>query len=602
MFLSKIYFFLIALVAAVAATFALVAPRPVVQKLSVLEGQRLDRAQYAAEQMFKVDAHKWIDRVGKLGRDVIIAESLDAASRGSGEYTVIHRSIQDRLRTLIPDLASSGIGVIAAVDNKGRVIARVGDNDKEYGDYIGGAELIADALRGYLSDDVWGIGGKLERVAAAPVLSKGRDRIVGAIYVGAETGEALVERLKKNLEVDVALLLRGKVIASSRAVGELDGLPDLAAQHTKEIETVKRTPPLAFKVGKQHLLSVVAPFPGQAGEQQAYYALVGVQPANTDLSSLISNASSEDLKWGNFPWIQLLAGVGLAIGLGLFLQRMEVENPLQQLRRDLQKLASGDLQKIDDARYGGHIGGLARDVNAAIERFTHSPSPRSDAAGKDLGAILGPSGGSTFDLPGPASAFSSAPPPPAFPPPPPGLGLGGPPPLPGFGNAPPASSFAPPPPSFPPPAPAFGAPPAPAFPPPARFSAAAFGGSSNGGILEAPSTSASSPNLKMPWSTLPAAALEDGSRDRSAEGESTRVVAYDEDEEEEAHFGRTFDDFLDKKRQCGESIVGLSRDKFFQKLRDNKAALVDKHGCRTVRFSVYIKDGKAALKATPVRE
>ena len=195
--------------------------------------------------MFKVDAHKSMDRVGKLGRDMIIAESLDAASRGSGEYTVIHRSIQDRLRTLIPDLASSGIGIIAAIDNKGRVIARVGENDKEYGDYIGGAELIADALRGYLSDDVWGMGGKLERVAAAPVLSKGRDRIVGAIYVGAETGEALVERLKKNLEVDVALLLRGKVIASSRAVGELDGLPELAAQHTKEIETVKRRPSLS---------------------------------------------------------------------------------------------------------------------------------------------------------------------------------------------------------------------------------------------------------------------------------------------------------------------------------------------------------------------
>ena len=104
MFLSKIWFILIALVAAVAGTFALVAPRPAVQKLAALEGQRLDRAQYAAEQMFKVDAHKWIDRVSKLGRDAILSESLDAASRGSGEYTVIHRTIQDRFRTLIPDL------------------------------------------------------------------------------------------------------------------------------------------------------------------------------------------------------------------------------------------------------------------------------------------------------------------------------------------------------------------------------------------------------------------------------------------------------------------------------------------------------------------
>ena len=140
---------LIALVSAVAGTFALVAPRPAVQKLAALEGQRLDRAQYAAEQMFKVDAHKWIDRVSKLGRDAILSESLDAASRGSGEYTVIHRTIQDRFRTLIPDLATGGIDEIVALDNKGRVIARVGgDNEKEYGDYIGGVEVVADALRG----------------------------------------------------------------------------------------------------------------------------------------------------------------------------------------------------------------------------------------------------------------------------------------------------------------------------------------------------------------------------------------------------------------------------------------------------------------------
>ena len=310
MFLTKIWFFLIALLSAVAVTFALVAPRPVVQKLSVLEGQRLDRAQYAAEQMFKVDAHKWIDRVGKLGRDAIISESLDAASRGSGEYGVIHRTIQDRFRTLIPDLASGGIDVITAVDNKGRVIARVGDNDKEYGDYINGAELVADALRGYLSDDVWGIGGKLQRVAAAPVLSKGRDRIVGAIYVGAETGDALVERLKKNLDVDVALLLRGKVIASSRAPGEVDALPELIGQHTQEIEAVKRTPALSLTAGQEKLLVVAAPFPGQAGEQQAYYALIGVQPAKTDLRSLLSNTTSDDLKWGHFPWLPV--GLGRA--------------------------------------------------------------------------------------------------------------------------------------------------------------------------------------------------------------------------------------------------------------------------------------------------
>src|SRR6266699_5797360 len=97
MFLSKIWFILIGLLAGVALTFALIAPRPAVQKLGVLEGQRLDRAQYAAEQMFKVDAHKWIDRVSKLGRDAIVSESLDSATRGAGEITVIHKTVMDRL-------------------------------------------------------------------------------------------------------------------------------------------------------------------------------------------------------------------------------------------------------------------------------------------------------------------------------------------------------------------------------------------------------------------------------------------------------------------------------------------------------------------------
>src|SRR5450631_957608 len=561
MFLSKIWFILIALVSAVAGTFALVAPRPAVQKLAVLEGQRLDRAQYAAEQMFKVDAHKWIDRVSKLGRDAILSESLDAASRGSGEYTVIHRTIQDRFRTLIPDLATSGIDEIVALDSKGRVIA--------------------------------GVGGRLERVAGAPVLSKGKDRIVGAIYVGAETGPALVERLKKNLDVDVALLLRGKVIASSRPAGELDALPELITQHSAEITELKRTPALPLTVGQDKLLAVAAPFPGQAGEQHAYYALLGMQPAKTDLGALLSNVSSNDLKWGNFPWVPLALVTFAMIAIGLILQRVEVEAPLGRLRRELQKVAAGDVHKIDDHKYGGKYGGLARDLNAAVERFTHAPGARSEMAGKDLNAILGPSGGSTFDLPSAGSAFSGSTPAPAFAAPvAPSFSPAA---APSFPPPPPPGGFAPPPlpPFTPPPAPPFSAP---SLPQP--FSAAGLGGSSP----------ALPPSIKpAPWAQqLPADAIDEGNADAAdrqmPEGEATRVVPYDLQEEEDAHFRHVFDDFVETKRSCGEPITGLTQAKFLQKLRDNKSALVAKHACRTVRFSVYVKDGKAALRATPIRE
>ena len=596
MFLSKIWFILIALTAGLAVTVALVAPRPVVQRLSTLEGQRLDRAQYATEQMLKVDAHKWIDSVAKLGRDAIISESLDSATRGAGEINVIHRTVQERFNALIPDLASGGIAALVAVDNKGRVIARVGDNDKEYGDFVGGAEVVADALRGYLSDDVWGMNGRLLRIAAAPVLSKGRDRIVGALYIGAETGDGFVERLKKNLDVDVALFLRGKAIASTGYAGMLAPLPELIGQHAQEIEEVKRTPALPFTAGNDQLLVVAAPFSGQAGQQQAFYVLIGKQPANSDLPTLLRNTNSDDLKWGHFPWIPLAGGVFGAIIIGLMLQRRESETPLRKLRGELKQLGRGEIFKIQDSHYGGHFGGLARDINAAIERFTHAPTAPSEMAGKDLNAILGETaGGKAFDLPSPGSAFSSGPTASAFAPaasafaspfpPPPGGGFAPPPPPPpssgGSFSAPPLPAFAPPPP--------------PMFAPPPPFSAS----SAPGGAASIDSSTSS------PWGTLSSQALDMDGPDLPARGpdkDATRVVASADDADEETHFKNIFNDFVATKRECGESIAGLTLDKFKDKLRGNKDALMSKHQCRTVRFAVYVKDGRAALKATPIRD
>jgi hypothetical protein len=425
------------------------------------------------------------------------------------------------------------------------------------------------------------------------VLSKNRDRMVGAVYVSAETGPALVERLKKNLDVDIALLLRGKVIASSRPPGQLDALPELITHHAKEIETAKRTQAIPMTVGKEDLIVVAAPFPGQAGEQQAYYALVGQHPANSGITALFANATSDDLSWGNFHWLPLIAGVFGMIFFGLLFQRLEVDAPINRLRRELQKLASGDVHKIQDSHYGGKVGGLARDINAAVERFTHAPTQRSDIAGKDLNAILGPSGGSTFDLPATDSAFASGEPPPAFAPPPP----------PSFSSAPPPSSFSAP------PLPTFSPPPAPSFAPPQPFNAASLGfGSSS------PATAEADPPMPLPlpgatkassWGAPPPAASRFGGGDEeraSTDNDATRVVPYDAEEEEEVHFRTIFDDFIAKKRDCGESTAGLTRDKFLQKLRDNKANLIAKHSCRTVRFSVYVKDGKAALKATPIRD
>lgn len=71
--------------------------------------------------------------------------------------------------------------------------------------------------------------------------------------------------------------------------------------------------------------------------------------------------------------------------------------------------------------------------------------------------------------------------------------------------------------------------------------------------------------------------------------------------DEEAHWQQVYQDFLRTRTSCGEPSEGLTYEKFRLKLEGNKAALVSKYGCRTVKFQVYVKDGKAALKATPVK-
>jgi hypothetical protein len=626
MFLSKIWFVLVGLLAGVALTAAFVAPRPADRRIEQLEGQRLDRAQYAAEQMLKTDAHRWIDYVAKLGRDMVLAESLDSATKALGEPKMIHETVRNRLRTLVSDLPSIGLEALIAVDDRGRVVARVGDRESEYGDAIGGAEVVADALRGYQSDDVWGAGGKLRRIAAAPVLSRTRDRIVGAVLVGAETGKRLAELWKKNLGVDIAVLLKKQILSATLPEATLAQLPDLVDARKGEIAQARRSRALSLPVGGDRLLAVAAPFTGQAGEQDAYYVLMGRMEPASNPWALLSSTAADDLRWGNFPWLGLGGGVIAILAIGLFLQRFETEMPLERLRHELRRVANGDTQKVDDRRFPGKFGGVARDVNAALERFTHAPGradgSRSDTARKDIGAILDsdlpeartfdvPAGGPLFGGGGSSAPFSAA-----IPQPPYATASSSP-----YGSAPSPFTSAPSPfgggaapsplgarlPSLPPAAAPGGSripappPPNPVLPGPGRPPVA----------MEGALTTVDRPfPLAAPASDLDddAGASEPepfgselGSEATTSQIGEPRTVRMDVPSEE-AHIREIFAEYLAARRQCGEPTASLTLDKFRAKLDANREQLIAKYGCRTARFSVYIKDGKAAIKATPVRD
>ncbi len=70
---------------------------------------------------------------------------------------------------------------------------------------------------------------------------------------------------------------------------------------------------------------------------------------------------------------------------------------------------------------------------------------------------------------------------------------------------------------------------------------------------------------------------------------------------EEAHFQQVYREFVATKEKCGEPADGLTFEKFAAKLRKNQEQLIAKYACRAVRFQVYVKDGKTALKAQPIK-
>ena len=134
--------------------------------------------------------------------------------------------------------------------------------------------------------------------------------------------------------------------------------------------------------------------------------------------------------------------------------------------------------------------------------------------------------------------------------------------------------------------------PAPVAPSPAmglsptlRFDVAAL----RGGAPEAPSSPA--PSAREPSSPSPAELLQAAARAAPAEDLAG----------EEEHWREVFREFMRVRAECGESTQGLAYERLRAKLESNRAALMAKYGCRTVRFQVYVKEGKTALKATPVR-
>jgi hypothetical protein len=91
------------------------------------------------------------------------------------------------------------------------------------------------------------------------------------------------------------------------------------------------------------------------------------------------------------------------------------------------------------------------------------------------------------------------------------------------------------------------------------------------------------------------------SLDFVGDGPSKAHAIFANANEEQAHWREVFDAFVAERKKNNESLDGVTFEKLSATLERNKSALIEKTQCRSVRFAVHSKDGKAALRATPIK-
>lgn len=86
------------------------------------------------------------------------------------------------------------------------------------------------------------------------------------------------------------------------------------------------------------------------------------------------------------------------------------------------------------------------------------------------------------------------------------------------------------------------------------------------------------------------------SRSSEIAAPSTVPRAFDED-----HYRGAFDEFVGSKRRLGEPVESINFEGFRAKLRKIEQTLIEKHGCRAVRFQVVVRDRQVSLRPQLVR-
>jgi len=585
-FLSKIWFFLVALAGAVGLTIALTLPRPAQRQIETTEHNRLTIACSVIDILLADDAHTRVALAGTFARAKTIVESLESASNADKLDENRMKLTRDAGEELLKGVSGRKPDFAMLIDRRGRVVARVRLDENEFGDVVAGRPLVDDALAGYLRDDLWAQNGTMYFVSAAPVVKRDPPvAYVGAVVLGHKVTTDLAKTLVSNLDVDLGFYLGNDDVAGSQTIS-LDHAPMQAGLKKLTGNEVGKDCDMKvqfdLKGGPDEMRATISRLPGEAMSRGAFFTVYFKKPEVRGFMGTLNAVQKSDLSFTS----GIVIGIGflIALVLGIAFMWIESDRPVRRLAADAVRLAKNESERLAEDAHGGKFGSIARSVNIHIDKLGRD----AKSARTNLDQLLGPAPeGSlgTIDLL--AGALPAARP-------------GGMSPA----AAPPPSDF-----KFHDPAP----------PAPARPASQPSTVRLTPTPVPAPMPTPRPSSKPVPPATPPRGTnTAAGAAPPPPKPEKTQPLSLDDDilggiqqappaapaaaEKVDPYFKQVYDQFVSVKKSCNENTAGLTYQKFSEKLVKNRDDLMTKTGCKEVRFTVYVKDGKAALKATPVKD
>jgi hypothetical protein len=484
-----------------------------------------------------------------FGVDSDIAKSLAKSSENEAKVPEDAREKAraglKKINASIP--ADQAFDAVFAVDAHGRVVAHLGyeqasgNQDFE----LGGYPVVADALRGYIRDDTLVLD-RIYRVVARPVELDTSQMPAGAIVGARILDDRFARELSSRTGAAIAFYTAGARVSSGAPEtfnsAQLDQIvsdfSSLEADEEYQNKGRSKIRTIAGMVGVQY-----SKLPGEAWALGAGYAVAREPKQVSGPLGFLDKGKADDQDKAN-------AKVGLAVALalgaaliGIALSLLEHTRPIHNFRLEVQRLAKGETDQLQPSRFRGVFRKIASDLNDGVDKIlAKGGGPRRGPA--DLKEVLG-------DLPAEPqmSAFS----------------------FPGE-NMPPSSAVG----SAPNAGPPSGAKPLPTAP--------------------------TNPRLPKPPGARSAMNLDSPSDPQAEVPTTAGGNSWGAETPELAEWRGVYQEFVALKQQCGENTDGFTYEKFEATLKKNRDTLISRHGAKRVKFSVYIKDGKAALKASPLKD